>query len=254
VKMLAIDIGNTNMVLGLFDGDRLAAHWRISSQPLRTGDELAVILAGLLRGAAESIDDAVIGSVVPQLTGAMAAAVRTVCGREALVIHSKLQLPVTIAYEHPEQVGPDRIANAFAARELYGVPAVVIDFGTATTFEVLDGDGRFLGGAILPGMRVSLEGLFKRAALLASTDIYKPEHAIGRNTADCLRSGAYHGTVGSIREILAQINREMGGELNVIATGGLYRLLEGANLFTIVDQNLTLKGLRLLALRLRQHP
>lgn len=251
MKLLAIDIGNTNMVLGLFTGDQLTAHWRISSQPLRTGDELGVVLAGLLRERATGIDTAVIGSVVPQLTGAMAAAVRTVCGSEPLLIHSKMKLPVTIAYEQPEQVGPDRIANAMAARELYGVPAIVIDFGTATTFEVLDAEGRFLGGVILPGMRVALEGLFQRAALLASTDIYQPARVVGRNTADCLRSGAYYGTIGSIREILAQIKNEMGGELKVIATGGLYRLLEGTNLFTIVDQDLTLKGLRLLALRLQ---
>lgn len=251
MKLLAIDIGNTNMVLGLFDGEQLAAHWRISSQPLRTGDELAVVVAGILGGRAAGIDAAVIGSVVPQLTGAMTAAVQTVCRCEPLLIHSGMKLPVTIAYEHPEQVGPDRIANAMAARELYGVPAIVIDFGTATTFEVLDRDGSFLGGVILPGMRVALEGLFKRAALLASTDIYKPARVVGRNTADCLRSGAYYGTVGSIREILAQINKEMGVEMKVIATGGLYRLLEGTDLFDTVDQDLTLKGLRLLALRLR---
>ena len=251
MKMLAIDIGNTNMVIGLFAGDQLAAHWRISSQPLRTGDELAVVVAGLLRERATGIDAAVIGSVVPQLTGAMAAAVQTVCGCAPLLLHSGLKLPVIIAYEHPEQVGPDRIANAYAARELYGVPAIVIDFGTATTFEVVDAEGRFLGGAILPGMRVALEGLFRHAALLASTDTYQPAQVVGRNTADCLRSGAYYGTVGSIREILAQIKKEMGGELKVIATGGLYRLLEGTDLFDVVDQDLTLKGLRLLALRLR---
>lgn len=251
MKLLAIDIGNTNIVLGLFAGEQLAAHWRVSSQPLRTGDELAVVLAGLLREQAGQVRAAVVGSVVPQLTGAMTAAVLTVCGCEPLVIHSGLKLPVEIAYAHPEQVGPDRIANAMAARELYGVPAIVIDFGTATTFEVLDAQGRFLGGAILPGMRLALEGLFTRAALLASTDIYRPEHAIGRNTADCLRSGAYHGTVGSIREILARIREEMGGEPQVIATGGLYRLLEGSDLFTVVDQDLTLKGLRLLSQKLR---
>ncbi len=251
MRLLAVDIGNTNMVAGLFDNDTLTGRWRIASAPPRTGDEYAVVLAGFLHRQ-ERVDAAVIGSVVPQLTGALTAAVRAVCAVEPLVIRSGMPLPVAVAYAQPEQVGPDRIANAMAARELYGAPAIVIDFGTATTFEVLDAEGRFLGGAILPGMRVGLEGLFSRTALLASTEINKPDVAIGRTTADCIRSGVYHGTLGSIREILRQIRLELGGAPKVIATGGLYRILQETDLFDVVDQDLTLKGLRLLHARLQE--
>lgn len=247
--LLAVDIGNTNTVLGLFDGDRIAGRWRLSSERTRTTDEMTVLVSGLLGEHRARATAAVVGSVVPQLTDTVVKALRGLLGVEPFVVDVGALAGEHLGYENPRELGPDRLANALAARELYGTPAVVIDFGTATTFEVVDEAGGFVGGAILPGMRVALEGLYRQAAMLYSIDLHRPAHAIGRNTADCIRSGAYHGTIGSIREILDQIGKELGRKPKVIATGGLYHILEGSPLFDIEDPDLTLKGLRLLALR-----
>jgi type III pantothenate kinase len=248
--LLAIDVGNTETVVGLFAGENLAGSWRMASERQRTADEWWILLASLTREAAipaEAIAGVSIGSVVPAITAALHAAVEARLTAPCLVVTGETDCGIRVAVENPREVGADRIANAVAAYRLYGAPAVVVDFGTATTFDVVSAKGEYLGGAIAPGIMTSSEELFRRAARLATVDLEFPDRVIGRNSAESLRSGILHGTVGQVSGILDGIRREWEEDFQVLATGGLAGLVaKRCPQIGRVVPDLTLQGLRLI--------
>ncbi|MBX5491589.1 MAG: type III pantothenate kinase [Chloroflexi bacterium] len=249
--LLAIDVGNTNVAAGVFDAHGvLQAHWRWASDAGRTADEYGALLAwGLSEAGLErtSLSGVVLGSVVPALTTTFSTLAHTYLHRVPLVINGLVQTGIPLAVDTPEEVGADRIANALAVARLYGTPAVVVDFGTTTNFDVVAPDGAFLGGAFAPGIQTASESLARRAARLRSVDLRAPGRAIGRNTADCMRAGLLYGYVGLVEGLLARIAAELGAQPLVVATGGLAPLIVAeTKLFDLYDPHLTLRGLRLL--------
>jgi type III pantothenate kinase len=251
--LLAIDTGNTNTVLGTFDGETLTHHWRLATRIDYTSDELGVILTGLFAGAhvrLDQLDSVVISSVVPGLNQALADMSSRYLGLEPLMIGPGVRTGMQIRYDNPREVGADRIANSVAAFSKYGGPAVVIDFGTATTFDAIGVNGDYLGGAIAPGIRISMDALFNRAAKLPRFELAVPpglEGVIGKNTVESMQSGFIFGFAGQIDGIVGRMRDELGGTCRVIATGGLAALIAThAAVIEVVDDNLTLDGLRLL--------
>jgi len=250
--LLAIDIGNTNTVLGAFNGEELAQHWRVATRADATGDELGVTLQGLFASAEVStteITDVIISSVVPVLNEAVV----DMCDRylrvKPLVIGPGVRTGVQIRYDNPKEVGADRIVNGVAAYRKYGGPAVVIDFGTATTFDAIAANGDYLGGAIAPGIRISMEALFSRAAKLPLVELLAPRegNVIGKNTVESMQAGIIFGFVGQIDGVVERMRGELGGSCRVIATGGLAGLIAShSRAIEVVDENLTLEGLRYL--------
>lgn len=254
--LLAIDIGNTNTVIGLLDGSELLFRWRIASDSTRTADEFAILLRELCAQSGvdlETIGGVVVCSVVPALTGEVFAMAEVAFGIEPVVVGPDLDLGIEIDYDDPREVGPDRLANAVAARHLVDGPAIVVDFGTATTVDAVTGDGRYLGGAIAPGLMTSAENLFRRAALLHRVALEPPANVIGRSTEDSLRSGIVFGAAGQVDEIVRRVVEEWGEEPRVIATGGL---AEKIALFSksidVVEPDLTLLGLSLIFKRVKR--
>jgi type III pantothenate kinase len=252
--LLAVDIGNSQSVVGLFDGDTIVRQWRITSQASRTADECQLLVSSMLREA--GIDPTRIGrmamaSVVPSLTPEFRTMGERLFGVAPLTIDGSIDTGVPLLVHDPSSVGPDRIVNVVAARARHGVPAIVIDMGTATTFDVLDASGNYLGGAIAPGVQVAAEALFVRGARLARVELKRPAQAIGKTTEEHLQSGIFFGAVGQIDEIVRRIAEEMGGRPRVIATGGLAGPI-GAASSTIqnVDPDLTLHGIRLVEERI----
>lgn len=248
--LLALDVGNTNVVIGAYRGADLVRTWRAATQVDRTEDELAVMIDGLLAREELGIDDIdalVVGSVVPPITLALTRlADRHVEGR-VLVIGPGVKTGVRLRVDNPSEVGADRIANTLAGHRRYGGPLIVVDFGTSTNFDVVSADGDFLGGSFAPGVEVSAESLFGRASRLFRVPLTAPRDAIGRNTADCLRSGIVFGYVGLVEGLLARIRAELGGSPRVIATGGLATTIAPlTSAIERVDEDLTLEGLRLL--------
>jgi type III pantothenate kinase len=247
--LLALDVGNTNVVGGLYDGSRLAARWRVSTDARRTTDELRVLWQGLFhtRGLApRQVSGACLASVVPALTGTYLQLVRELMGVPALVVGLDLDLGIRVDTDNPPEVGADRIANALAARERYGAPAVVVDFGTSTNFDVVSREGAFVGGVIAPGMAASVDALVARTAQLPRVALRRPDRAIGRNTAACMQSGAFFGYVGLIEGLIDRILAEVGGPAPVIATGGLASVMAPETTkIAHVDPDLTLDGIRL---------
>jgi type III pantothenate kinase len=249
--LLAVDVGNTNIVVGVFAaGGELVAAWRWASDQARMPDEYAALLswgfgeAGIAR---RSIDGMVLSSVVPPLTTTFRELARTYLHLEPLVVHAGLQTGLPLRVDTPEEVGADRIANALAVKHRYGVPAIVVDFGTATNFDVVSAAGEFLGGAFAPGVRTAFEGLASRAARLRSVELRAPGTAIAKNTADCMRAGLIYGYVGLVEGLVARITAELGARPVVVATGGLAPLIAAeTRIFDAVDPYLTLHGLRLL--------
>ncbi|MDD3926135.1 MAG: type III pantothenate kinase, partial [bacterium] len=228
-KLLTVDIGNTNIVLGIYDGNDLAAFWRIATGRWRTADEWGFALSGLLRMRdmdIASIDAVVIGSVVPSLTQAWAGMCREALGLEPLLVSSAVDCGLTVLYDHPSDVGADRLANALAAYRRRGA-AVVLDFGTATTLDAVSASGEYLGGAIMPGISISLDALYGRAARLSGVDLYAPLTTIGRNTGDSLRSGIIYGFAAQAEGMTRRFLKEMGEGTAVLATGGLAELVCG---------------------------
>ena len=252
--LLAIDVGNTNTVIGILDGTCLQHRWRIATDPRKTGDEYAVLLLQLCSQA--GVDTKVLGgialtSVVPDATAALAAGCEEHLGLAPLVVTSDLDLGIPVDYDHPSEVGADRLVNAVAARELVDGAAIVVDFGTATTFDVITADGRYVGGAISPGVRTSAENLFRRAALLHRVGLIPPERAIGRTTEQSLRSGIVFGVAGQVEGIVARIVEELGEKPTVVATGGLAaQFALFAPSIDMVEPDLTLLGLALIDRRL----
>jgi type III pantothenate kinase len=226
---LVIDVGNTNTVLGIYDGKKLLHHWRIASDQERTADEQALLLRQLSEAASlemSKIDGVIIGSVVPALTQTYAQAARTLFGITPIEVTADLDLDLEIGYEDPRQMGADRIANAVAARERFSGPVIVVDFGTATTFDVISREGKYLGGIIAPGLHTSATDLFARAARLPRfVEIKEPKRIIGKNTVESIQAGLFFGTVGQVDEIVSRIQSELGEKALVVATGGLAELI-----------------------------
>jgi len=242
--LLAIDVGNTQTALGLYEGADLARHWRLATEPQRTGDELGLFLGGLLELGA--LDGICLASTVPALIRSyeeLAAGV----GVQLLVLGPGTRTGIPIRYDDPREVGPDRIANAVAARERYGAPSIVVDFGTSTNFDVVSPAGEYVGGVIAPGIEISMDALFARAARLVKVDFVAPETAIGKTTESALRSGLVYGFAGQVDGIVSRIRVELGDETAaVVATGGLAELIAPhASTIEHVEPFLTLEGLRI---------
>lgn len=250
---LVIDAGNTNVVMAIHDGEGWRGTWRIATDPQRTSDDYAVWLLSLLGLSGlrrEEVSSAVIGTVVPASLYHLRRLCRDWFMVEPLVARAGLDWGFDIRVDNPEEVGADRLLNALAGHRRHGGPLVVIDFGTATTFDVVGGDGAYLGGIISPGINLSIEALHRAAARLPRIGIGRPQAVIGRATVPAMQSGIYWGYVAMIEGLVARIEAEFGHKLKVIATGGLAPLLaEGTTVIGHIDPDLTLDGLRLLAAR-----
>jgi type III pantothenate kinase len=249
--LLAIDVGNTNIVGGVFDGQRLVCDFRLHTDERATGDELGLAVLELLRHRdvePAQVSRVVVSSVVPPLTRSLEALSTVYFGMSPLVVGPGVRTGMRILYDDPRQVGADRIVNALAAYHTYGGPAVLVDLGTATTFDALSADGEYLGGAIAPGMVISHDALVSHAAKLTRVDLVAPPTVIGRTTTASMQAGIVYGYVGLIEGIVARMTRELGGHAKVIATGGLAEVLAAqTSCIDAVDQRLTLDGLRLIA-------
>jgi type III pantothenate kinase len=242
--LLAIDVGNTQTALGLFEGGSLARSWRLATEPQRTGDELGLFLGGLIDLA--SLDGICLSSTVPALIRSYEELAEQV-GAQLLVLGPGTRTGMAVRYDDPREVGPDRIANAVAARDRYGAPSIVVDFGTSTNFDVVSAAGEYVGGVLAPGIEVSMDALFERAARLVKVDFVAPETTIGKTTESALRSGLVYGFAGQVDGIVTRIRAELGDEnAPAVATGGLAELIAPhAETIDEVDQFLTLEGLRL---------
>jgi len=266
--LLALDVGNTNTVLGLFrlstdasapaapasalkDGEReLVAHWRVSTHRTQTSDEYGVLFVNLFQMNGISVDEVhhiIISSVVPPVESTL----RRVCEKyfhlEPLFVEPGIKTGMPVLVDNPTELGADRLVNAIAAYERYGGPCIVVDFGTATTFDVISAKGEYLGGAISPGLGISADALFSRAARLGRVDIKRPAKVIGTNTVTHLQSGLYYGYIGLVDGILERMIAELGSQPRIIATGGLARQIsEDSRYIAQIDDMLTLDGLRIL--------
>jgi len=248
--LLAIDAGNTNITLGLYKGSTLGARWRLATVHERMPDEYGLQLVGLLQHAGHSpkeVNGICLASVVPPLTGKLVEACREYLGREPMVVDTGVKTGVRIRYEDPRAVGADRIVDAAAVQKLYGGPACVVDFGTATTFDAISAEGDYLGGAIAPGIGISAEALYLRTAKLMRVDIQRPPGVIGRNTTHALQSGLLFGYVSLVEGMVARFRQELGPEMKVIATGGLAEVMaRETEVIDILAPWLTLDGLRII--------
>ncbi len=248
--LLVVDVGNTHTVLGVYDGERLTHDFRVETSRDRTTDEFHVLLASLLQIAGlarQDITSSIIASVVPAATEVVVEAIDRAFDHDALVVAPGIKTGMRLLYENPREVGADRIVNAVAAYERIGGAVIVVDFGTATTFDCISAQGEYLGGSIAPGMNISAKALFARAAKLPFAEIQRPPKAIGRNTVHSMQSGIVFGYVGLVDGLVARLKGEMGGPVSVLATGGLARLIEPeSETIEDIDEYLTLDGLRLL--------
>ena len=248
--LLVIDAGNTNTSLGVFAGRELTAHWRLTTARSRTVDEYGVHARNLFELAEldfEAIDAIAIASVVPPLNYTLKTMAETYFHLTPMFVDHSTDTGLEILYEPASDVGADRIVDAVAAIEKYGAPCIVVDFGTATTFNAIDKEGRYVGGAITPGIMISSDALFERTAKLPRVDIRLPQRVIGTSTVTAMQSGLYHGFVGLVDGVLRTMRQELGGSPRVIATGGLASLIAtGSEFIELVDETLTLEGLRLI--------
>jgi type III pantothenate kinase len=249
--LLAIDVGNTQTVIGLFEDGELADHWRISTRADDTADQVFLVIADLLRLAEAKpadLNHMIVASVVPALTNAYESMARDHLGLEALVVGPGLATGLPILYDNPHEVGADRVVDAVAALDRYGHgPVIVVDFGTATTFDAISANGEYLGGVIAPGVEVSADALFRAAAKLSRVELEPPPAVIGRNTRQSIQSGILFGEAGMVDAIVTRMRAELGGEVPVLATGGLAALMAPL-CATVTDHDplLTLRGLHLL--------
>ena len=248
--LLAIDIGNTNIGFGIFQGERMHTTWSIATDIHRTADEYAVMFMNLLEQqdiSVSNVDHVIICNVVPPLEPIFEDVSRRYFKVVPLVAGPGVKTGVRICTDNPREVGADRVVNAAAAHRLYGGPLIVIDFGTATTVDAVSKDGDYLGGAIAPGVGISAEALFERASKLPRIELIPPEHAIGRNTVTAMQSGMIYGYVGLIESLVSHIRRELAGDAKVVATGGFAHVIaKETTTIDVVDQHLTLIGLRLI--------
>jgi type III pantothenate kinase len=247
--LLVVDVGNTQTVLGLYDGGSLAQHWRVATEADRTADELAVLLARLLELRDMSFDDVggvCVSSTVPSLIRSYAELCERYVEAPLLVVGPGVKTGTPILYDDPREVGPDRIVNAVAARERYGAPCIVVDFGTSTNFDAVSASGEYVGGVLAPGVEVSMDALFARAARLTKVDFVAPTQAIGKTTTQALQAGVVFGFAGQVDGIVGRMRGELGEDAHVVATGGLARLIAPhSRTIQDVDPLLTLEGLRL---------
>ena len=242
--LLAVDVGNTQTALGLYDGPRLVDHWRVSTERTRTGDELGVLLSGLLD--VDGVDGLSLASTVPTLVHEWERLAERWAQAPILVVGPGVRTGVPIRYDDPREVGPDRIVNAVAARHRYGAPVIVVDFGTSTNFDVVSAAGEYVGGVIAPGIETSMEALFARAARLVKVDYVEPPSVIGKTTVAGLQSGVVYGFAGQVDGIVDAIRGELAAAAPAVATGGLAGLIAPhARTIVDVDPFLTLEGLRL---------
>lgn len=248
--LLTIDIGNTNITIGLYEGDELGPRWRLATVHDSMPDEYGLQLHGLLAHAGRlpgDISGTCLASVVPPLTGKFVEACRQYLLQDPLVLDAGVKTGVRIRYEDPRAVGADRIADAAAVQAFYGGPACVVDFGTATTFDGISAEGDYLGGAIAPGIGIAAEALFLRAAKLPRVDLARPPAAIGRNTVHAMQSGLLFGYVALVEGMVARFRRELGPDMKVIATGGLAEIVaRETDVLEIIAPWLTLDGLRII--------
>jgi type III pantothenate kinase len=244
--LLACDVGNSNIVVGLYDGERLVANWRLTSRLNATVDEYTVMLGGLLnQGGAPAVSAAILSSVVPPLTPKLSHVIEKLCGATPLIVGPGVKTGLDIQYEDPREVGADRIVNAVGALSRHPAPMVIVDSGTATTFDVILPPNIYAGGIIVPGLYISLDALVSRTAKLPKVELRAMDKVVGRNTADSIRSGLYHGTGALIDGLVGRIAAEHGIDPLVIATGGAGEMLMGASsCIQAVEPDLTLHGLR----------
>ena len=248
--LLAVDVGNTHTVLGLFERERLIADWRVATRHDMTCDELGVLWRSLFVQADvthQALEGMIVSSVVPDLDGAITMTGRKYFDQQPLFVGPGIKTGLPILYENPHEVGADRIVNAVAAKERYGAPVVVLDFGTGTTFDLVSANGEYIGGVIAPGLGVSAEALFSKAARLHRVEVRRPEHVIGRNTEESLRAGLYYGYLSMVEGLIARIIESLDEPAPVVATGGLASVFaEDLEMLHAVDPGLTLEGLRLI--------
>ena len=248
--LLTIDIGNTNITLGLYQGKDLGPRWRLATAYDHMPDEYGLQLIGLLEHAGfttEDITGICMASVVPPITGKIIEACRQYLFKEPLVVDAGVKTGVRVRYEDPRAVGADRIVDAVAVLSLYGTPACVVDFGTATTFDAIAENGDYLGGAIAPGIGIAADALFQRTAKLPRVDLQKPPSVIGRNTVHSMQSGLLYGYVGLVEGMVARFRQELGPKMKVIATGGLADVLANeTKVLQIIAPWLTLDGLQMI--------
>lgn len=251
--LLALDIGNTEITVGLFEEDELAARWRLTTASDRTPDEWAATLASLLQQSGHSpkeVRGVIYASVAPAVTQSIALATTMITRQAAVGVDASSKLPITLDVDEPETVGADRIVNTLAAKVLYATDTVVVDFGTATTFDCITAEGKFIGGIIMPGLRTSADQLTRKAAKLPATELIPPSRAIGRRTEECIRAGVLFGTADSVDGLLRRIFAEWPGGKSprVVATGGLAPMVAPlTQLVKEVAPDLTLQGLRIAA-------
>lgn len=248
--LLVIDMGNSNIVLGIYEGEKLKHHWRIATDRKKTDDEYGILVMNLFASAGlalQQVEGVIISSVVPPLNFTLEHMCIKYIKKKPLIVGPGVKTGLNIKYEYPREVGADRIVNAVAAIHYYGPPVVIVDFGTATTFCYVDERGQYLGGSIAPGIAVATEALVSRAAKLPRIEMIKPETVVGRNTVTAMQSGIYYGLMGQVEGIVRRIKAEVKVNPKVVATGGLSPLFaEGTDCIDYLDENLTLKGLRLI--------
>lgn len=248
--LLTIDLGNTNLTIGLYEGETLVHHWRLATEDARMPDEYGLQLLGLLTHVGKTPKDLTgicLASVVPPLTNRIAQACREYLKCEALTVDAGVKTGIKIRYDDPKAVGADRVADAVAVHKLYGGPACVIDFGTATTFNALTADGQYLGGAITAGVNLAADALFTHTAKLARVDIQRPPSVIGRNTPHAMQSGLLFGYVSMVEGMVARFRKELGDNMKVIATGGLAEIVaKETDIIQVIAPWLTLDGLRII--------
>lgn len=248
--LLVLDVGNTNIVLGVYRGEELIHSWRISTNKHKTADEYGIQIRVLFLYADidyKNIKAVVLSSVVPPIMPALERMAEKYFGVKPLVVGPGVKTSMPIKYDNPKEVGADRIVNAIAAIEMYGGPLIIVDFGTATTFCAISGQGEYLGGAIAPGVGISTEALVAKAAKLPRIELVKPKTVIGKTTVSSMQSGIFYGFVGQVDGIVNRIKEEMGTEAKVVATGGLAELISReSSTIDLVNPNLTLEGLRII--------
>ncbi|MDQ3897371.1 MAG: type III pantothenate kinase [Actinomycetota bacterium] len=247
--LIAVDAGNTHTVVGLFEGDELTDHWRMATNAARTSDEHALLMAQFLAQHGSDFDDVtgmVVSSTLPRLTAVLRTLAERYLSVAPVVLEPGTRSGIPILYDNPRQVGPDRIANAVAAWERYGGPTIMVDFGTATTVDAISAKGEYLGGAILPGIEISLDALFARAAALSWVELAKPRRVIGKSTAESVQAGVLYGFASAVDGLVTRFQAEL-GPCTVVSTGGLAELI-GPLASTIQHHDLwlTLRGLRLI--------